>query len=117
MTDWIVRPERPPGSLPAAAGTPRAQRPRLATWQWVSLAIAFVLSAISTSILSDGYLTNFIKIAKCPATPPHPNLTLVRCEGVGTLFYYSGALYLNINKELVQSLRAADVVIIGNSRT
>src|SRR5262249_35711302 len=90
---------------------------RGAKWKVASLVLVFLISAIATSILSDGYLTVFFKIAQCPATAPSPNVTLVRCRDVGTDFYYSGALYLDVNKELVASLRAANVAIIGNSRT
>jgi hypothetical protein len=42
---------------------------------------------------------------------------MMGCKGVIAPFYRNGALYLGIDKRLEKSLREADVVITGNSRT
>src|SRR5882724_1496469 len=89
----------------------------LAKWKIASLVIAFCASAVFTAIVCNSYLALFIRIAQCAAAPPRPELTLVDCGDVSTRFYYSGSLYLLVDKELVDGLRAADVVILGNSRT
>lgn len=39
------------------------------------------------------------------------------CDGVVSEFYQNDALYLGVDKVLEKSLREADVVITGNSRT
>jgi hypothetical protein len=97
----------------------RRHRRRIAIgkWQIASLGIAFLLAGITTAILCDGYITKFVRVRECMVRPPGPNLTLVSCGDVSSQFYYSGSLYLDIDKELVESLRRADVVIVGNSRT
>jgi hypothetical protein len=41
----------------------------------------------------------------------------MQCGSVGTQFYYSGAMFLDVDQDLIRGLRAADVVILGNSRT
>src|SRR5882757_3832300 len=89
----------------------------LAKWKTASLVMAFCVSAIVTAVVCNSYLTLFIRIAQCAVTPPRPELTLVACGDISTKFYYSGSLYLLVDKELVDALRAADVVILGNSRT
>jgi hypothetical protein len=77
----------------------------------------FLATATVTSIHSGNYLMAFANIAHCPVIAPRPHLTLTDCGNASSGYYYSGSLYLGIDKDLVASLRRADVVIMGNSRT
>jgi hypothetical protein len=83
----------------------------------VIVLIVFLVSSATTVIYSDSYLLTFVKIGRCPVVPPRPGLALVECTGISSKFYYSGSLYLDVDQDLIASLRAADVVILGNSRT
>ena len=87
-------------------------------WTKISILLAvFMISGGASAILSNSYLTIPWRIRSCAMIPPEPGLTLADCAGVSTKFYYSGSLYLGIEKSLIESLSKADVVIIGNSRT
>jgi hypothetical protein len=66
---------------------------------------------------SDSYLSVFWKIAQCDWHPPGENYVMAECDGVISEFYQNDALYLGVDRELEKSLREAEVVITGNSRT
>src|SRR5438874_1497550 len=83
----------------------------------LALAAIFLAAGIAAASISKSYITIPWRIRQCNAEPPRPNVTMILCDDVSTRFYYTGALFLGIEKPLVESLRAADVVIIGNSRT
>ena len=76
-----------------------------------------MLAGIPAAIVSKSYLTIPWRIRECISHPPDPRVTMITCGDVSTQFYYNGSLYLGIEKPLVESLAAADVVIVGNSRT
>jgi hypothetical protein len=91
------------------------------TWRKV-LAVAgllFVFIAVSGFAIyqSDSYLSVFWKIARCNWHPPGDHYVMSECDAAVPEFYQNDALYLGVGKKLGDSLREADVVITGNSRT
>jgi hypothetical protein len=86
-------------------------------WKIASLVAAFLISAGITAAETDSYLLSPIRIAECGTSPPRPGDVLIKCWSKAQGFYYSGAIFLNVDRELVEGLRAADVVVFGNSRT
>jgi hypothetical protein len=86
-----------------------------------ALAATFLIAATLTAWQTASYLLTPFYMASCSAKPPRPGDVLVACYGSpisGPLeFYYTGSIFLNIDRELVEGLKAADVVILGNSRT
>lgn len=98
----------------------RTSRP-VPTWLRV-LAVAalfaiFIVVGAFAIYQSDSYLLVFRKIARCDWRPPGENYVMAGCDGVVSEFYQNDALYLGVDKVLEKSLREADVVITGNSRT
>src|SRR5262245_35566813 len=92
------------------------KRKAIAKWKMICVVVAFLTSAAITAATTDSYLLSFIRIAECGPQPPKPGDVLIKCwDRQG--FYFSGSIYLNVDKELVQGLQAADVVVMGNSRT
>jgi hypothetical protein len=79
-------------------------------------AIFLAAGAVSAAV-SGSYLTIPWRIRACNLSPPAAGLTLADCASVSTKFYYSGSLYVGVEKPLIESLAKADVVIVGNSRT
>ena len=80
---------------------------------------AFLGAGLFTTIRFDTYLMDFWKIRNCGADG-YEDAFMFRCHGNGGVdltTYGSGAIVLGIESEAVKSLEAADVVIVGNSRT
>jgi hypothetical protein len=90
---------------------------RLGAGTIAMLTVAFVSTGAISAALSGSYLTIPWHIRSCNLMPPESGLILADCADVSTKFYYSGSIYLGIEKPLIESLAKADVVIIGNSRT
>jgi hypothetical protein len=90
---------------------------RLGRVRLMVLLLTFLSVGAETAILTNSYLTIPWRIRGCSLTPPRRDLILADCADVSTKFYYSGSLYLGIERPLIDSLASADVVIIGNSRT
>jgi hypothetical protein len=85
--------------------------------RFVLLAVVFLTTGTIVAVVSNSYLTIPWRIRTCNLTPPLPGLSLADCAAVSTKFYYSGSLYLQIERELIENLEKADVVVLGNSRT
>ncbi len=73
--------------------------------------------SVGTSILANNYFTILFSISNCDWRPPGKNFIMVGCDGVISNFYRVGALYLDIDKRMSDSLKNADVIITGNSTT
>jgi hypothetical protein len=86
-------------------------------WKAISLLLVFLLTAITTANETDSYLLTPFRISSCALDPPRPGDVLVWCWGKAERFYYSGSIFLNIDRDLIGGLKAADVVVLGNSRT
>jgi hypothetical protein len=93
----------------------------VSTWRRVLAIAGLVLVFVSVGTFaiyqSGSYLSVFWKIAQCDWRPPGENYVMAQCGPMISAFYRNGALYLGIDKKLENSLREADVVITGNSRT
>ena len=98
----------------------RISRP-FPTWRKVLAVAALVAIFIAVGAFavyqSGSYLSVFWKIAQCNWRPPGDNFAMAQCDKVISEFYRNDALYLGVDKALEKSLREADVVITGNSRT
>jgi hypothetical protein len=81
------------------------------------LVFGFAAAGAVATYESDSYLSVFWRIGQCDWRPPGENYVMAECDGVISPFYRNGALYLGADKRLEKSLRDADVVITGNSRT
>lgn len=81
------------------------------------LLLVFAGAGVVATYASNNYLSVFWQIAKCDWRPPGANFVMAQCDDVISPFYRNGALYLGADKKLEKSLREADVVITGNSRT
>jgi hypothetical protein len=94
---------------------------RIETWP-TAVAIAglffvFVAAGALATYQSNNYLSVFWRIRYCDWRPPGKNFVMAECDTVISPFYRNGALYLGADKELEESLRSADVLVTGNSRT
>ena len=79
---------------------------------------AFLGAGLFTTVHFDTYLMDFWKIRNCKAGGYGNDAFMFRCSGgVDLTTYGSGSIVLGIEDEAVASLEAADVVIVGNSRT
>lgn len=90
-----------------------AQHPALI---WILITVLFLGAGSYTTYVSGGYLTPLWRIAECTWRPPAENLVMVECD-VFTTLYRQGIMFLDIEPRLTNSLRKADVIVTGNSRT
>ena len=79
--------------------------------------LVLALSAALTIVRSGSYLSIFWRISQASWRSPGAGFAMVGCPGVLSEYYRTGALYLDIDPRLAASLRDADVVVTGNSRT
>jgi len=83
--------------------------------------LLFLLAFFATGLLViwkfDTYFTDFWKIKDCRLTGQSANQFMTGCQGIKVDRYNFGAVYLGIEKDAVKSVRNADVLIFGNSRT
>ena len=80
---------------------------------------AFLGAGLFTIVRFDTYFTDFWKIRNCNVEGGYENdLYMTDCYGIsGTDRYTFGAIVLGTEKAAVESIRDADVIILGNSRT